>query len=181
METFEEHLATLKTPGHTWLWLKDFAVYDLKYNWNWGIWVRLGFPDQAYALAHSMWKEYHEGKSRGVCGQYTAMYVVAAREQGYKAGGICTWAYQGPGHARGWIVEKDGSVSIADNTDYLRNVYSSYEEFEKWFKDVWINGDKNYGQMLNDKFEIVYDTNGSWPTSKKAEIKKLNALGVEVQ
>lgn len=147
-QSFEEHIATLKTPSHTAFWVNRFAVYDLGYNWNWSVWERLGFPDQAYALAHSMWKEYHEGKSRGVCGQFAATYVVAAREHGYKCGGLCTW---GPnwGHAQGWIIESDGSVSLTDNKKYLKSKFSNWDKFLKYARD------HDYYEVLNDKFEIT--------------------------
>jgi hypothetical protein len=146
-QTFEEHLETLPTPGHTRMWIKQFTLYDSRYNDNWCDWQGK-FPDQAYALAYSLWYEYHNGKSRGTCGQFAAMYAVAARAHGYCSGALCTWTATS-GHALGWIREPDGTYSVTDNQEYHRSRYKNWDEVANYARLF------PYYEILNDKFEVV--------------------------
>jgi len=152
--TFEQQIDTLGNPAAVAIWIDANAEYDLNYNFNWFSWEKKGFPDQAYALAYSLYTERHGGKNRGVCGQFAAFYIMAARENGYKCGGIC---YYGPrsGHAMGWIVEKDGSVSITDNGEYRKSLYRNYEHFEASWTKKMASDVSRYGMLMNEKFEVM--------------------------
>ena len=145
--TFQECIDGLQTPFHTALWLRDFTVYDLDYNLHWGDLE----PDQAYTLAESLWDEWHNGKSRGVCGQFAAVYVVAAREHGYKCGGYVYWTAT-YGHAQGWIEEHDGQISITDNLEYWYKVYPSYQVMKKTLLDR--NSENYWGYFLDERFQV---------------------------
>lgn len=62
-DSFEELISSLKTPGHTAMWLRDFTVYSDPYT---------GFNcpndnDLAWELANALWENYYEGKSTGKC------------------------------------------------------------------------------------------------------------------
>ena len=148
--TFEETVASLDSPGKVAAWLSDFAEYDLDYNLSWGNFE----PDQAYSLAYSLWVEYHGGKSRGVCGQFAALFVVCAREHGYKCGGICMYT-KNSGHAQGWIKEADGSISITDNRQYQYKRYNSEEEMKEAYHSMWLS-QYAWGFFMDDKFNTEY-------------------------
>lgn len=144
-ETFQDCIEGLQTPAHTAIWLRDFTTYDLNYNLHWGD----HNPDQAYTLAKSVWDEYHKGKSRGVCGQFAAFYIVMAREHGYRCGGYVYWTNY-YGHAQGWIEEKDGQISITDNDLYYYKTYKSYEHMRDDL--LGRNSDDLYGYILDENF-----------------------------
>ena len=138
VETFDQHVQRLRTPGSVYFWLQQFSVYDLggkdhSYNRHWGNWKQLGYPDQAYALAHELYKNYINGKVRGVCGQLASMYVVAGRTHGLKCGFILMYS-AGSGHAQAYVVEHDGSVAIADNKMYYKNSYKNWDDFLRYVR-----------------------------------------------
>jgi len=151
--TFEQQIDNLNNPAATAIWIDANAEYDLNYNFNWGIWREKGFPDQAYALAYSLYTERHDNKNRGVCGQFAAFYIVAARETGYECGGICYYGPQG-GHVMGWIVEKDGSVSMTNNEVYRKSSYRNYEHFKAAWTKKMADDKQSYGMLMNEKFEV---------------------------
>ncbi len=166
-DTFETHIARLKTPGHVFFWVKNFSVwdggFDYEYNQNWYDWKRKGFPDQAYAVAYEMYNNYVKGENRGQCGQFAATYTVALREHGYRCGGILTYA-PGYGHAESWFVEKNGTVTVTSNKDYNARSYPSYDAFIQTYRNM-IEGYKvgswhGDASILNEKYEIILDRNG---------------------
>lgn len=177
--SFEEQMERMQTPGHVYFWIKNFSVYDSGPNWeynqNWSCWKRKGFPDQAYAVAYELYINYVNGENRGQCGQFACTYVVACRSHGYKCGVILS-SRSGSGHARGWVVEKDGTVSITDNKAYCKSVYGSYDEFLTSIRNQSQNikeqceREKTNAYSLwlcNEKCEIVLDQQGEYWNSPK--------------
>jgi hypothetical protein len=177
--TFEEHIVRLQTPGHTYFWVKNFTVYDSGSNWeynrNWYCWKQKGFPDQTYAVAYEMYNNYVNGENRGQCGQFACTYVMAARTHGYKCGVILTFSPTSA-HAQGWIVEKDGTVSITDNKTYNKSIHSSYDSFissmrsmAKRLKEINEQDKTNANGvwLCNEKCEIVLDQEGEYWNSPK--------------
>jgi hypothetical protein len=177
--TFEEHISRLQTPSHTYFWVKNFTIYDFgvagEYNKNWYCWKQKGFPDQTYAVAYEMYDNYVNGENRGQCGQFACTYVMAARTHGYKCGVILTFI-PGSGHVQGWIVEKDGTVSITDNEAYKKGVYNSYESFVSAIRSMAKSSielneqnktNANGVWLCNDKCEVMLDQNGEYWDSPK--------------
>ena len=179
--TFEEHLNRLSNPGYTYFWVKQFTKYDLRGQLGWD-WEAQGMPDLAYSLAYSMWNTCIHGDNLGVCGQFAATYVVAARVHGYDAGFTITYVGSS-GHAKGWIIDKDGTIWITDNDQLQKTNYKSKKELFDDFANSWFNKDYGYGYVANDKMEIIYDESG-WhnPVSikvMKADDRKrlINSIG----
>lgn len=167
--TFEQHLETLKTPGHTYFWVKEFTLYDLSGQLGWD-WVERGMPDLAYSLAYSLWETTYKGYNVGVCGQFAAMYVVSAREHGYDSGFLITyrWGKDGAdisGHARGWIVY-EGVVYISDNTQLYCSDFSTKEALFEDFAKQWFSNPYGYGWITDNKLNVVYDKNGYYEDPK---------------
>lgn len=131
--SFGELIQALETPAHTARWLEDFTVYDLDYNTGW---TRPHNKDLAWELAYSLWSEYHDGYSRGVCGQFASLYVVAARTHGYECGVIVGWL-SASGHALGWVKE-GGMISITDNILYYRKKFKNIEEMKAFYRSIYL-------------------------------------------
>lgn len=148
-QTFEEQMSALDTPAKAAMWVKSFAQYDSKYNLHWGD----TDPDQVYTLAKSMWDERWDGKNRGCCGQFAAFYVLAARTHGLRCGGIVYWNGVS-GHARAWIELPDGSISMTDNDVYQPHVYRNYDELVSSWRKMMLDSAEQYGELLDEKFEI---------------------------
>jgi hypothetical protein len=156
--SFEEHLERLQTPSHTYFWVKQFTEYDMRGQLGWD-WIDRGMPDLAYSLAYSMWETYIKGHNAGVCGQFASTFVVAARTHGYEAGFLLTYTKYS-GHARGWIVEKDGSISVSDNQLYFKKYYKNKQDMINKFSENYFNKKDRCGWITNDKMENIFDERG---------------------
>lgn len=132
--TYEEAVKNLKTPSHVVQWLNSFANYDLKYNIGWEK-VSEG-KDLAWALSESLWENYVNGTSRGVCGQMAAMFVVCARTHGYNTG-VLVWYLPGAGHAEAWIQEGDGYITMTSNDELYYKKYKSIDEMKCVYREMF--------------------------------------------
>lgn len=167
--TFEDHLARLKTPGHTYFWVNQFMQYDMNGQLGWN-WIERDMPDLAYSLAYSVWETYIKGHNAGVCGQFAATYVVAARIHGYESGFMITYSWNSDGtnivgHARAWII-KDGKVITTDNEYMNYTNYKDKEDFFQKFGECWFYNEYSSGWITNDKLEVIYDINGCYDNPK---------------
>ena len=161
--TFEQHLDSLYTPGHTYFWLKEFSSYDLRGQLGWD-WLERSMPDLAYSLAYSLWETTIKGINVGVCGQFASMYVVAARHHGYDSGFLITYRWNPDGsnvsgHARGWIIY-NGSIYISDNQYLFRSGFKTKKELFDDFSKTWFTNPNGYGWITNNKLEVIYDMTG---------------------
>jgi len=144
-DTFEEHIAMMKTPGYTATWLDEFSKYSDPYTG----WFAPEGMDLSYSLAHDLWKNYINGFSRGKCGSFAAMQAVCSREHGYEAGIIVWWAWDDNkenviGHAEAWVKEEDG-ISIQSNLSYDKEIYMDYEDMLEDYKQMHVH---EHGYLL---------------------------------
>jgi hypothetical protein len=167
--TFEQHLESLRTPGHTYFWMREFALYDLSGQLGWN-WTERGMPDLAYSLACSLWETMNKGYNVGVCGQFAAMYVVAAREHAYDSGFLITYHWDADsnnvsGHARGWIIY-EGCVYVSDNTALYCSKSPTKEALFDDFAKQWFSNPHGYGWITDNKLNVIYDMNGRYDIPK---------------
>lgn len=163
-ETFEDHISSMKTPGHTAKWMQQFSKYSDPYTG----WIPPEGKDLAWSLAHDFWDNYLRGYSRGKCGSFAAMQAVCARNHGYNAG-IIVWYHWDDdggvwGHAEAWI-EEDGRISTQSNDEYIKGEYGSYEEM----KAEYIRGHVSlhgyitfYDSYWRNGEEVVYKGGTKW-------------------
>lgn len=105
-------------------WINERCIYNVKFNNG-----QEGMGDKVQRAARFLFKN-----KTGACFQYASLQCYAARWHGKKTGIIIEYDYiMRAYHAKCWIEERNGTISITTNIFAESNIYDSYESMIKWY------------------------------------------------
>jgi len=125
MDAFEYDTAQLKTPEQVQNWLKSNTKYEDTQSQS----QLYDKHDFVYHKARELWKT-----RQGICSNFACFYVYCARIHNYTCGTIFS-VYPYFTHQRGWIKERDGTISITDNFSYFKSRFKNYPDMISNWKE----------------------------------------------